>query len=122
MFTRETRLKIESELLQAEQARAQGYTGRARVCARRAAGIAAREYLNFMGIAYNDPSAVAVLELLRRAENSPAPIKMPIDYLLMRVDTDYNLPVDVDLIEQAKTLISVLEKIISGENLDHELN
>ena len=112
-------MKIEGELLQAEQARREGFPGRARVCARRAAGIAAREYLTFLGMAYNDPSAVAVLELVRRAENIPAAIKTPIEYLLMRVDADYNLPVDVDLIEQARTLISSLEKIISGENLDH---
>jgi hypothetical protein len=41
--------QIEKEFELAERARANGNEGRARVCARRAAGIAAREYLTRKG-------------------------------------------------------------------------
>ena len=40
-------LNIEAEFEKAEQARRRGNEGQARVCARRAAGIAIREYLTW---------------------------------------------------------------------------
>ena len=43
-ITMDWQAEIQAELEKAQQARARGNEGQARVCARRAAGIAAREY------------------------------------------------------------------------------
>ena len=45
-----SRLQIQEELLLAKQSRNEGNEGRARVCARRAAGAAAQDYLSKAGI------------------------------------------------------------------------
>ena len=56
---------IEAEFEKAEQARARGNEGQARVCARRAAGIAIREYLTRRGICPPSASAYDLLNLLK---------------------------------------------------------
>ena len=57
-------LDIESELENAEHARLAGNEGRARVCARRAAGMAARHFLARHNIRLRDPSAYSALKAL----------------------------------------------------------
>lgn len=54
--------QIEQEFALAEQARARGNEGQARVCARRAAGIAIREYLTRRGIRPPSASAYDLLD------------------------------------------------------------
>ena len=55
---------IETELEKAESARRAGNEGRARVCARRAAGIAARTFLTRHRVRMGDTSAYAALQAL----------------------------------------------------------
>ena len=94
--------EIQAELERAEAARARGNEGQARVCARRAAGIAAREYLAHRGEIVRTPSAYDLLNLLKDDTRLPLQLKQIAEHLTLRVNEEFKLPVDVDLIEEAK--------------------
>lgn len=64
MFRPEVKEKIEQELAHGAEARAAGFEGRARVCARRAAGAAACEYLQVNGTSYSGLNAIDLLEAI----------------------------------------------------------
>ena len=93
--------QIASELEKAEQARARGNEGQARVCARRAAGIAVREYLNRQGIRPPSVSAYDLLNSLKEDPQLSDELKLIADHLTLRVNEEFNLPVNADLIAEA---------------------
>ncbi len=95
---------LENELERAEAARARGNEGQARVCARRAAGVAAREHMKRLGRTIATPSAHDLLSLLARDTTVGDELRRAADYLTMRVDRGFNLPVGVDLIAEARRL------------------
>lgn len=94
--------EIQAEFERAEQARARGNEGQARVCARRAAGIAAREYLSRRGEIVRTPSAYDVLNTLKEDPSLPPDLKLIAEHLTLRVNEEFKLPVDVDLIAEAR--------------------
>jgi hypothetical protein len=94
--------QVEAEFEKAEQARARGNEGQARVCARRAAGIAAREYLTRRGIRPPSVSAYDLLNLLKVDPSLSPDLKLIADHLTLRVTEEFNLPVDADLIAEAR--------------------
>lgn len=96
--------QIEAELEKAQQARARGNEGQARVCARRAAGIAAREYLRRQGIRPPSLSAYDLLNMLKDDPRlAPRPdLKQIADHLTLRVTEEFKLPVKADLIAEAR--------------------
>ena len=96
------------EFKMANAARADKNEGKARVCARRAAGIAIREYLNHLGIEPPSVSAYDLLKVLEEMEETPADQKKAASYLRLRVTEDFHLPVDVDLIAEAKKICDAL--------------
>jgi HEPN domain-containing protein len=102
-------LQINDEFDKAEQARAKGNEGRARVCARRAAGIAAREYYSRQGRSFRTPSAYDLLRFLMEDPSLPEDLRRSAEYLTLRVNEEFKLPVDVDLIFEAKKLCSGLQ-------------
>lgn len=102
---------IQKEFARAEQARARGNEGQARVCARRAAGIAAREYFVSQGRNIRTPSAYDLLNLLTREEGISSEMRQAAEYLTLRVNEEFKLPVDVDLIAEARKLCEGLSKI-----------
>lgn len=102
--------QINTEFEHAQEARAHGNEGQARVCARRAAGIAAREYFTRLGRAVRTPSAYDLLNLLAEEPLLPADLKQSVAYLTLRVNEEFELPVDVDLITEAKKLCEELLK------------
>lgn len=104
--------EIESELNKAAQARGRGNEGQARVCARRAAGIAAREYLTRRGIRPPSLSAYDLLNLLKEDALLPADLKLIADHLTVRVTEEFKLPVDVDIIEEAKKFCDELLNLL----------
>jgi hypothetical protein len=96
--------EINAEFEKAEQARARGNEGQARVCARRAAGIAVREYLARQGI--RSPS-VSAYDLLNMLKNDPRLAQRPdlqqiADHLTLRVTEEFKLPVNADLVAEAR--------------------
>ncbi|MBI3737913.1 MAG: hypothetical protein HY258_02580, partial [Chloroflexi bacterium] len=72
--------------------------------ARRAAGIAAREYFARQGRAVRTPSAYDLLNLLAGEPHLPADLKQAAVYLTLRVDEEFKLPAHVDLIAEARKL------------------
>ncbi len=96
--------QIQIELDRANQARAKGNEGQARVCARRAAGIAIREYLTRRGTHISSTSAYDLLNLLKEDSLLPPNLKLVADHLTLRVTEEFKLPVEADLIAEARIL------------------
>ena len=100
--------RIQAELHRAEQARVKGNEGQARVCARRAAGIAIREYLTRKGTTSSSTSAVDLLNLLKDDPLLSPDLKLIADHLTLRVTEEFKLPVNADLIAEARKLCDEL--------------
>lgn len=99
---------IQHELAMAHRARREGNEGRARVCARRAAGFAAEAYFQQRGFEPPVHSAYSLLELLGAEETLPGPVKRSLSLLTLRVNEDFELPAGTELIRESKKLIRVL--------------
>jgi len=100
--------KLQKEFELAESARASGNEGRARVCARRAAGIAIREYYARRGHHVRTPSAYDLLQMLADEPQLSSVVKQTAKYLTLRVNEEFKLPVDVDLLDEARKLCDEL--------------
>ena len=96
--------QIQIEFDRANQARAKGNEGQARVCARRAAGIAIREYLTSRGTHISSTSAFDLLNLLKEDALLPSNLKLVADHLTLRVTEEFKLPVEADLVAEARLL------------------
>ena len=94
--------EIQAEFDRAAQARQRGNEGQARVCARRASGIAVREYLSRRGIRPPSTSAYDLLNLVKEDPLLPRDLKQIAEHLTVRVTEEFNLPVDVDLVAEAR--------------------
>jgi hypothetical protein len=104
------RSEIQAEFDRAEHARARGNEGQARVCARRAAGIAAREYFTRHGQTVRTPSAYDLLKMLEEEQSLSAELRQSAYYLTLRVNEEFKLPVNVDLIAEARKFCDELLK------------
>jgi hypothetical protein len=102
--------EIQKEFERAAQARARNNEGQARVCARRAAGIAIRDYLTRKGIRPPSTSAIDLLNLLKDDPLLSPDLKLIVHHLTLRVTEEFKLPVDADLVAEAKTLCEELLK------------
>jgi HEPN domain-containing protein len=100
--------KIKAEFEKAEEARGRGNEGQARVCARRAAGIAIREYLLRQGIRPPSVSAYDLLNLLKQDPRISPDLKQIADHLTLRVTEEFKLPVNADLVAEARTFCEEL--------------
>jgi HEPN domain-containing protein len=105
--------QLEHEFKQAEQARANNNEGQARVCARRAAGIAIREYLTRKGIHPSSTSSYDLLNLIKDDALLSLDLRLIAEHLTLRVTEEFKLPVDADLVAEARTLCDELLKQIS---------
>jgi len=101
--------EIETELQNAERARLAGNEGRARVCARRAAGIAARGFLARHALRLRDKSAYTTLQALAEFPGLAPDLQIAALHLVTRVTEEFTLPMDADLIADARTLIGGLD-------------
>lgn len=102
----QTALQIEFD--RATQARVKGNEGQMRVCARRAAGIAIREYLTRSGIQPPSASAYDLLNLLKEDPHLPPDMRLVADHLTLRVTEEFTLPVEADLVAEARLLCNWL--------------
>ena len=101
---------MQIEFDRAVQARARGNEGQARVCARRAAGIAIREYLTRQGIRPPSSSAYDLLNLIKDDPHLSSTLKQIAEHLTLRVTEEFKLPVDADLVAEARTFCEELLK------------
>ena len=102
-------LDIEAELEKAELARQAGNEGKARVCARRAAGSAARAFLTRHAVHLSDASAFAALQALAEFSGLAPDLRIAALHLTMRLTEAFTLLVDADLISDARKLIGGLD-------------
>jgi HEPN domain-containing protein len=102
--------EIQTEFEKAAQARGRGNEGQARVCARRAAGIAIREYLTRRGMRPPSVSAYDLLNLIKDDTVLSHDLRLIADHLTVRVTEEFKLPVEVDLVEEAKQFCETLLK------------
>jgi len=104
------RLQIKEEILLAKQSRLEGNEGRARVCARRAAGAAVQKYLIKKGISQKQENAIQSLLIFKQSESLPVGVQEAVNWLVERVNEDHNLPSEIDLIHEAGGVIQYIEK------------
>jgi len=105
------KLQIKEELLLAKQSRSEGNEGRARVCARRAAGAAVRDFLEKKEITQKPEDAIQSLLIFGQMGELPARVQKAVDSLVQRVNQEHNLPPEVDLIHEAGIIIEYIESI-----------
>lgn len=97
-----------SELKNAHAARTVGKEGLARVCARRAAGMAIREYLRGKGINTEIYSLNDLLKSESIRVELPEKTHALLEHLITRVDANYQLDAGIDLIGDAEAIIDLL--------------
>lgn len=100
--------RFEQEIHRGEAARAAGNEGMARVCARRAAGLVVEEHLRRSGQALRTPSAYDHLRYLHSLPGISPEILAAAEHLLTRITPEHTLPVEADLIAEARWLRSQL--------------
>ena len=110
MLKESVRLRIEAELSRGEAARANGNEAMARVCARRAAGVLIKEILAKRQIQPPSSAAFDLLKYFRELPGISADIQQIVDHLIARVDSEHNLPEGIDLIQETRWLVQVLEQ------------
>ena len=104
--------RCNEEISHAEKARSDGYEGKARVCARRAAGIAIQAYFQRINSGTTRPSAYEWLQALQKQPSLTIEISTIIKHLLMRVDETFSLPPEIDLLQDTRQLIDYLQQQI----------
>ena len=102
--------QIEAELKNAERARLTGNEGRARVCARRAAGAAARDFLSSHGVRLRDASAYTALQVLAEYPGLAIDLQAAALHLTARLTQEFTLPMDADLIADARKIVGGLDE------------
>jgi len=100
--------EFQNEINHARLARSAGNEGKARVCARRAAGIVSREFLLRRGKATSESSAYERLQMLARESDTLPEVLAVVDHMLIRVTPEHQLPIDADLIREAEWLAKTL--------------
>jgi hypothetical protein len=118
MTTENTPIQVREELLLAKQSRLEGNEGRARVCARRAAGAAVKLFLDQKGLISKSESALQALIIFKDQADLPDRIQDALTWLVMRVSQEYKLPGGVDLINEAEIVLEYLEFMDPGLNSD----
>ena len=102
------------ELELAQTARNNGNEGRARVCARRAAGHVIGEYLFRNKIDLGTGSALERLRYIYSAENTDPEARETASHFLVHTTPEHKLPIEADLIAD----VDLLAKQLLGESLD----
>lgn len=102
------------ELNLAEQARNSGNEGRARVCARRAAGHVAGEYLLRNGIILQTESAIQKIRYLKSSPGISLLERETLEHFLIHITPEHKLPIEADLTAD----VHILARQLLGESLD----
>ncbi len=97
-------IRFENELQAAREARARQNEGRARVCARRAVGALLDGYFAARGIPFDRPSAYDKVRFFVTLEDVPTEVRQVAEHFLRRVTPEFKLPIEADLIAEARWL------------------
>jgi hypothetical protein len=99
---------VSRELGLAETARSAGNEGMARVCARRAAGAIIAEYLRREGLPQSNASAFDLLRYMGSQPGMTARTLEVVGHFLVRITPEHELPIEADLIADARWLADEL--------------
>lgn len=99
-------MEIEAELTHAREAQAAGQPGKARVCARRAAGWAIRNWYRRSDGPDWGGDAMKQLGRLRDDAAVPERIRQAAERLTTKVDEKHALPFEADLVEEAQQIVA----------------
>ena len=99
---------ITNELKKAQQARAVGNEGKAGVCARRAAGAAIAEYVTRQNLPNAGSSAYDRLQFIASHSGSAPRAREISQHLILRVNEEFKLPIDADIISETQELVQIL--------------
>ncbi len=108
----EVQKKIEAEFAAARASRTAGNEGRARVCARRAAGLALGIYYAESLAEIPPQSAYKLLQWFSLREEIPQELRDAAKRLIVRVTTEFELPHRQDPLHDARL---IAETILSGD-------
>jgi len=100
--------QMQAELEQAHRARDQGNEGMARVCARRAVGIALGEYFKSKGYSTSITSSYGRLQYLCEIHDESEDVRQVASHFLVRITPEHTLPIEADLISDSYWLINRL--------------
>jgi hypothetical protein len=113
MTNQDWRKLAHQELDMAEAARQSGNEGRARVCARRAAGHVIGEYLSRRNSPVTTESALERLRYLYSSPEIDLYQREIIEHFLIHTTPEHDLPIDADLIAD----VDLLAQLLLGEEL-----
>jgi len=99
---------IRRELIDAEQARIDGNEGRARVCARRAAGWAVSFTRSLNEGREIEANAYEMLQWLAQQADTADAVRAAAARLTVRVSLDHTLPFPEDPLEDARMIVEAL--------------
>ena len=108
---------FDHEIQNGLEVRNRGNEGQARVYARRAAGIALREYFQQRELPIHSASAYDLLKTFLEIPGQPTQVRQAAEYLTQRVNADFNLPATIDLLHEAQFLAASLLPDPSGRLL-----
>lgn len=120
MISNDIKARIERELIAAEDARNAGNEAKARVCARRAAGLAIETFYHSHGHPLKDSSAISSIRALQADAQANPGWKEIAGLLLTRVNEDYSFPSQLDVIGETRRLIAEIENSLKGSTLERE--
>ena len=106
--------RIAIELERAKAARAAGNEGKARVCARRAAGMAIESHYRERFGEADQPDALKLLRRFLHAPDTPEPLRAAAKRLATRVRADHTLPFSDDLLQDARNIVEGLLNHLPG--------
>jgi hypothetical protein len=105
------------ELEKARETRQNGNEGMARVLARRAAGLAIRDYLNNQDFDQRGFSLNALIKEEEVRKQLPVTIHEALERLCTRIGMDFQFPLDYDLLQDAQLVIEQLSTINGEKNV-----
>ena len=97
------------ELIASKKAEQEKLAGRSRVAARRAAGIALLEYNRLVSFTQETQNYYDLLQAFSCQPGVPGDIQQATQRLCQRVDEQYNLPDDFNLIDDAESLVKYVD-------------
>lgn len=96
--------QFNAEIEMANNARAKGNEGMARVCARRALGLVIGEYFRKNNMTDPSPNAFDRIKTFINTPSIPEEYRKIATNFTVRVTPNFHLPIDIDLIEEVKLL------------------
>ena len=103
--------RISIELERAEAARAAGNEGKARVCARRAAGMAIQFHYRERFGEIGGPNTLKLLRRFLQAPDTPEPLRAAAKRLTTRLGADRTMPFSEDLLQDARNIVNGLHEL-----------